>query len=541
MRPVYSARASLSIFTILIFVVISIGSHSNPIRAESDPDPGNGSSRGPVIDPPEIATYKSGTATITGTGFGTPGPGNYIIYTIAGGRVVTVPSDHPAVLLWEPDEIRIDLPPRAPSGKIRVITGEGSSGPARLRIFQYTSIRIPDTPGTNASPLAVTVDQEGRLWVNEEFHLRTHYVAPGSSFVDLLIPQADGPGIFASTIFSDHRTHTSILGEDIITDTSGDIWLSQGGGYLYEGVHPNHSRVLRYDLDRPDPEDRCDCYNVPTDWAEVMGVMWDEGHHRIWFTMGGLIEGNAVVSFDPDRILPDCYFDFSVSIDSLICPEDGPYEDCFRYYSIPTPATQPAHMALDANGNVWITEYWGKAIAVLDPETGDIEEYPVPPTISEAWPSIYVGSGPWQMMVDEDGTVWFTEFFDNTISRFFPERRLIFDCTELDSLDRNPCIEEYVIPGADMLREQVHSLAMDDEGNIWWGQHQDKDNPGNATVGYFNTKLGVHIKLPPLREVAQNTDPAVAGIVWDPFEGAIRFSEFWEKEIGQLREVLSIY
>jgi hypothetical protein len=355
--------------------------------------------------------------------------------------------------------------------------------------------------------------------------------------VDLPIPQADGPGIFASTIFSDHRTHMSSLGEEIIVDAIGDVWLTQGGGYLYDGIHPNHSRVLRYDLDRPNPDDRFDCYNVPTDWAEVMGVMWDESRHRVWFTMGGLLEGNTIVSFDPDMIEPDCYFDFSVSIDSLICPENGPYDDCYRYYPMPTGGAQPAHMALDADGNVWVTEYWGRAIAVLDPETGVFEEYPVPPTISEAWPAIFVGSGPWQILVVEDGTIWFTEFFDNTISQFFPDRRQFFDCTSLDSLDQNPCIEEYVIPGADMLREQVHSLAMDDEGNLWWGQHQDDDDPANATVGYFSRSLGVHIKLPPLKEISQNTDPAVAGIVWDPYIQAVRFAEFWEKEIGQLREV----
>jgi len=520
-----------------ILALFLITSHSSVLQAEPEPVPNNGVSQAPIIDPPEMATYLGGTVTIAGTGFGFPGPENHLLYIKPPGRVVDIPSDHPVIQLWEPDKILVDLPPKVPSGKIKVVTGEGASGPAKLRVFEYTSIPVPDTPGTNPSPLSVAVDLDGRLWVNEEFHLRTHYIPPDSSFVDLPIPQADGPGIFASTIFSDHQTHMSSLGEDIITDTNGDIWLTQGGGYLYSGIHPNHSRVLRYDLDRPNPDERFDCYNVPTDWAEVMGVMWDEDRHRVWFTMGGLVEGNAVVSFDPDQIESDCYFDFSDSIDSLICPYEGPYEDCFRYYEIPKLASQPAHMALDADGNVWITEYWGRAIAVLDPESGDIEEYPVPPTISEAWPSTIVGSGPWQILVDEDGTIWFTEFFDNTISRFFPERRLIYDCTALDSLDQNPCIEEYVIPGSDMLREQVHSLAMDDNKDIWWGQHQDGDDPGNATVGYFSRSLGVHIKLPPLKEIAQNTDPAVAGIAWDPYARTIRFAEFWEKEIGQLREV----
>ena len=70
-------------------------------------------------------------------------------------------------------------------------------------------------------------------------------------------------------------------------------------------------------------------------------------------------------------------------------------------------------------------------------------------------------------MIDEEEWVWITEFFDNTITRFVPDRRELYDCTSLDSLDRNPCIDEYVIPGADMEKEQVHSIAMDDEANIW--------------------------------------------------------------------------
>ncbi len=60
---------------------------------------------------------------------------------------------------------------------------------------------------------------------------------------------------------------------------------------------------------------------------------------------------------------------------------------------------------------------------------------------------------------DEKGSVWFTGFFDNTITRFVPGRREIFGCTSLDSLDQNPCMDEDVIAITESSETDVVNLA----------------------------------------------------------------------------------
>ena len=474
--------------------------------------------------------------TLEGSGFGSPGPGHGLLFS-TGDSELRIRSLSPHILLWQEDRIVVDIVPAFPSGRARVRTPRGDSDEAAIEIYDYTWFDIPPTEGTNASPLSVAFDPAHGLWINQEFHLEFQHLDPiVGVVVGLEIPQPPDPGPFASTIFADHRTQTSVLGEDVVVDPSGKVWFSQGGGYLYSGEHPNHSRIVRLDPDA-DPEVAFRVYNIPGDWNEVIGLAWDEPRGRMWFTEGGLVSGAKVGSFDPEGMEWDNHFDFSVSLDHLVCPPGEVRDDCYQIFELPNPTAQPAHLLVHSDGSIWQTSFWGNAIGRLVPEMGEITVYPLPVAIGESDPVPIVGSGPWQILEEPGGDVVFNEFFDCTLGRFDVDRVGDPACEILGEDGRNECIEELVVSSMDSSHEQIHSIARDADGNLWFTQHADDAIETDTSVGYVTPDWAHVIRLPPFADFPGEGGPASTGIAIDEATGDIWFAEFWRQRIGRLRRV----
>jgi len=490
----------------------------------------------PQLDAPILGTIQETTLTIPGSGFASPGPGSAIIARVAGQRI-NIPSTSKAVLLWEDTKIVLAIDDAARSGTVRVRTPAGVSEPARFEVYKYEWFDIPPTEGTNALPLSIGVDDDSQLWINQEFHRAFQHFDPATGVVrGLAIPRPPDPGPFASTIFRDHRTQTSVLGEDVIVDPLGRVWFTQGGGYLYSGENPNHSRVVCYDPDA-EPGQEWRIYNMPGDWNEIIGLAWDESRGRMWVAQGGLETGPILASFDPERIPFDNHFDFSQSLLHQVCEEGEPTDDCYRVYRLPERSRQPAHLLVDRRGLVWYTAFWGNRIGVLNPESGRVIEYPLPAAIGLGDPVWIVGSGPWQIVEAPDGDVLFNEYFDSTIGRFNAGRILDPACQSLNGEGRNPCITEWVVPGADLRNQTVHSIALDGRNRLWFTQDASKDTATDASLGFI-TADGRHVvRLPSLADFPANAVNASTGIAIDRATGDIYFCEFQRKRLGRLRLV----
>ncbi len=488
----------------------------------------------PQIDSPILATIQQTTLTIPGSGFGQAGPGSSIIARI-GGQRITIPSTAAAVVSWEDEKIVLSVDEFVRSGSIRIRTPEGISPPSRVDVFSYDWFDIPPTPGTNGVPLSIEVDGEGQVWVNQEFHLEFQHLDPVAGVVTgLAIPKPPNPGPFATTLFGDHRTQTSVLGEDVLVDPQGRIWFTQGGGSLYSGAYPNHSRVVCFDP-HAQPGNEWRVYNMPGDWNEIIGLAWDEPRGRMWVAQGSLETGPILASFDPERIPYDNHFDFSTSLMHQVCEEGEPTDDCYRVYRLPPGSKHPAHMVVDDHGLIWYTAYWGNRIGVLHPESGRIIEYPLPEPIGLGDPVWVVGSGPWQMVEAPNGDIIFCEFFDSTIDRFIARRALDPDCRSLNGEGRNPCIVEWVVPGADLRNQRVHSIAYDLEGRLWFTQSAVAE--GDTSLGFITADWQTCVRLPDLNAFPARTYADGAGISVDPTTGDIYFCEFKRQRIGRLHKV----
>lgn len=490
----------------------------------------------PRVDPPRIGAFLDRPVEIRGSGFEERGPDQRLLVGSPEGRY-EVPSLSFRILEWSNERIVAKLPPGQGPGWIQVATFRGASKRVPMDVFEYEWFDVPETSGTG-SPLALAVDPGHRVWVNQEFHQSLHVLDPTDGLVESLpIPQPPGPGPFAQHVYGESRTQMSILGEDILVTPEHQIWFTQGGAYLYAGSLPNHSRIVCFDPEAPASE-AFRVYNVPGDGNEVIGLAWDALRHRMWFAEGGLLSGGKLVSFDPDRIPPDNHFDFSESLEDQVCPPEGPYENCFRVYPLPNPMAQPAHLVVDDGGYVWLTEYWADAVARLDPESGTLEEIPLPAPIGAAEPARYVGSGPWRILLSRDGDVVFNEYFDSTLVRLPADRIGDPDCRSLDEAGRNPCLEELVVPDVDLVDEQVHSIAFDDTGNLWFTLVSAAEADNRASLGFVSPDWRHVVRLPPLpSEMLPPGKASGAGLAIDPETGDIWFAEFYRDRIGHLRRV----
>jgi streptogramin lyase len=525
----WGARGAQHWFAIALLTAIStlvLLAHSDEAEA-ADP---------PVIDDDLIVAYYGDLVTVEGSSFGAPGPSRHLVLNY-GDMSVPVGSTSPLVKSWTDTAIELFTPVGVLSGTLHVVSDGVASNAADLLIYRYSSFSIPPSIGTQKYGLTLALAPNGTIWLNQEFHVDLKSFKPGANpeFSLFRIPQVSG-GIFASMFFdTDRRWEASVLGEDIAVDSSGDVWLTQGGSMFYpdDGAFMNTSRVVRY---RPSTG-QFSCYTVPIDNAQVMGLLVDEARSLVWYTEAGFEEGAAITSFDPAEADANCLFDpYSTSPRPPLCSAEA-VPGCHMRYALPNPITMPAHLALDSEDNIWFAGFFSNTVGRLSPETGEVVELPLPPTLATSGPGYMAQtSGPWELSFDDNGDLWVSEFFDATVSRVRPALMDTADCLHLDPTGANPCIEEMANAFDEEAENVVHSLAAGANGSVWFGVEQ---VPG-ATNGWTSGgRVGVLIPERDASFLLPNADgvSSISGILQDRASHQVWFVQPTEQRVGRLQEL----
>jgi len=103
----------------------------------------------------------------------------------------------------------------------------------------------------------------------------------------------------------------------------------------------------------------------------------------------------------------------------------------------------PNDISFDARGNLWFTELNADALAMLNPNTGRIKQYPL------STPATVQTLNPYGIAVDPQGMIWFTESSTNHLGRLDPQ---------------TGTIHTFNAPGANTTLMEV---ASDSHGTIW--------------------------------------------------------------------------
>tara|TARA_R110002073_G_C9357373_1_gene571148 strand:- start:88 stop:1086 length:999 start_codon:yes stop_codon:yes gene_type:complete len=159
----------------------------------------------------------------------------------------------------------------------------------------------------------------------------------------------------------------------------------------------------------------------------------------------------------------------------------GDVEIDITEWTTPTPGQRTRDPVEAPDGAIWWTGMWASLIGRLDPNTGEMKEYRLPPSAK-----------PHSIVPGEDGTIWYTGNGNATIGKLDPETG---DITEYKTRARDP-----------------HSAVFHPNGHLYFtAQHA-------AMLGRFNPATGE------LQEVA--TEPRPYGIkvgpdgtVWVAYNG----------------------
>jgi streptogramin lyase len=112
---------------------------------------------------------------------------------------------------------------------------------------------------------------------------------------------------------------------------------------------------------------------------------------------------------------------------------------------------KPQRLIMDADGTIWFTERVGGKIGHLDPETGGIKEFDLP------GPS----PSPYAIGIDRNHMIWYDSFEQDTLGRLNPATGEV---------------TEYPFPHSEI---SIREFFMDDQGHLWFG------SSSNNKVGYF--------------------------------------------------------
>jgi hypothetical protein len=493
-----------------------------------------GAAAGPSIGDPMLATTYGGLLTIHGTNLGGVGAQRSLRFDY-GLRSTTLYPNSPPIRAWQDTSIQLELPPQVQSGQLTVIVDGVASNAVDLLVYSYSATSIPPTPGTNPFGLAIAIGPDGTLWLNQEFHQELKSFSPTISPVPsaFLIPQVPGPGIFASMWWNTAaRTRTSALGEDITVAPDGKVWFTEGGWSLFLGGTPyfNTSRIVSYDP----ATSTFACYNAPIDNAEVVGVLIDQRRGMIWYSESGFTDGAAITGFPLDSSLDNCSFDPSRGdARAPICTEEITTL-CHKRFPLANPYSFPAHLALDQDGNIWFTEFWADRIGRLSPETGDIVELPIPDPTAEMGPGWMFGSGPWELAFDPNGDLLVSGFAEASILRVQPVLLPSNDCEHLDSNGENPCIDRIFVAPDSTNGKTIHTVSLGVDGLAWFGIEQDsatQPTGHGGQLGFIATEAGyAAVLLPTISGLT-----SAGGIAQDPVSRDVWFQQ--PNKIGRLHQL----
>jgi hypothetical protein len=459
----------------------------------------------PVVDAPVVAVYESGAPAVsaismTGWNFGWPttSSGNYV-RVVSAGSTYTVRAADPGVVLWHPDRIVVRLSALVMNGTVQVGTVAGqqtltSAATAIDRVFALDAFNLA------AYPSAVAVDPSGRAFVNHAFQSSLSVIDTSNTVHTYAIPLPADGGPFASTLnfFGssqvDYATSMSVTGDGIAVDSGGNVWFTKGGQSPYDGVHPNHSRIIRFDPGKK----KFRVYDLPGDNSQVSALAFVSG--RIWYATGAHDVENYVengqpvvvrahvpakiVSFDPSRVpfSDGLSIDYSRTSLSRVCAVGSRDTSCYHEYPIPDSCTLDADGSAECSrggwlptrpssllvartdGLVWYADHggpllrtllWGSWYVMPSPGNNVIGRVQPTSTVTVV-PAIdlfplatpIAGGRPGTLAEAANGDIAVSEQLDNTLS--FLRRAAVLgsgaSCTRLAQNNKNPCMSEAFVP-----------------------------------------------------------------------------------------------
>ena len=299
-------------------------------------------------------------------------------------------------------------------------TGEIGEFNETAKSNPFNQFPIPEAGG--AIPASLALDGLGRIWFTDQ-----NKNSPSVWVLDA----SSSPVTFHQYVTNTPNSTPVFV---IVDNATNDVWFTDTTANSIGKVDHLTGQITDYPL--------------PTSNSGPAELALQSGTSYIWITESF---ANKVARFD---MTSHDFQEFTPSV-SLV---------------------SPVGIAVDRNGNVWVSEHGGSSIAELIPSDSTFRKYPT------TQPSTYKTTAPATISIDKQGRFWFVEHFGNRVGRLDPATGIM---------------DEFAIPTSGL----AYSLrnALDISGNFWFTEYTANQLgmiPSNATspiaVGSRTAPLAVN-------------------------------------------------
>jgi virginiamycin B lyase len=227
-------------------------------------------------------------------------------------------------------------------------------------------------------------------------------------------------------------------------------------------------------------------------------------------------------------------------------PVSGPLEITFTEWTMPTLGQRSRDPIQAADGTIWWAGQFGNLIGHLNPKTGEMKEYQLPPMAK-----------PHTVELDNNGTPWYSGNMNGTVGKLDPAtgkvteykmpdpnakdpHTLIFDKkgTAFFTLQNsnmvgrlNPATGEIKLITLPIADSKPYGIKVDSEGSIWFACN---GAPCIYKMDPVTMELKEH-KLPLGGSVVRRIDIADDGMIWYGNSGKGRIGRM-DPKTGQVKE-----
>jgi virginiamycin B lyase len=240
-----------------------------------------------------------------------------------------------------------------------------------------------------ASPASLAIDRSGNIWFTDQKVPSIWVLYPSNStFRQYQINTANSTPVF------------------VLADSTNKVWFTDTTANYLGQVDPATGTITNYQL--------------PTSNSGPAEIAAQNGTSYLWVTESFV---NKIARFDTTTHV-------------------------FREFTPSVSLLSPVGIAVDKNGNIWVSEHGGSSVAELIPSNSTFRKYPT------SQPTNLKITAPATIALDPSGQVWFVEHFSNKVGRLNPVTGEM---------------NEFVIPTSGL----AYSLrnALDPSGNFWFTEY----------------------------------------------------------------------
>jgi virginiamycin B lyase len=178
-------------------------------------------------------------------------------------------------------------------------------------------------------------------------------------------------------------------------------------------------------------------------------------------------------------------------------------------FDLPRPTIEPHDVIVDEHGTVWYSDFGELFIGKLDPKTGSLKEYPVP-ELKPGYPQ-----GLLDIEEDKAGDFWVGMMYQGALAKFDPKTEQI---------------HTYALPpefNDNAAQPNMLGMRYDVDGKIW------TDSAGHYDLFRLDVKTGSYERFEPMKHLPDDRAGSVYGIDSDSHNN-LYFTDFATDYIGRL-------